>query len=370
MKPDYKRKLEKLDHEINLERVREVQTQIDQALNFDNVDELQYYIRYHNPEIWPVYPGCECKNAVEKDLMTSLSFIKGGFIIGMPSFFKISTELGNYGIIHSLFGGKALYHENQCKWLEPVPGMSLESFIDKGVPEPNSGITGQLIDRINAMLDILVEYENLSGIPISPIDVFGVLETACALIDPALLITEMMLNPAQAESFFDLILQTTINYNVMIEKTFEKEIRSGRIVTFKSPFSDYHEYRIVEDSAILLSPELYAEFCRKYNQIMFERFAPGGGAVHFCGDGSHLVDEVLRTKGLKHFDPGQIEFYDFDDLYKKLAEARVSSSFRTEKKIDQAAIRNYLKRPGLVMTAFASGDSDSVYRSLCSIRVK
>ena len=151
--------------------------------------------------------------------------------------------------------------------------MNLKSFIDKGVPDPNSGITGQLIDRINAMLDILAEYEKSVQNPNqSDINVFGVLETACALIDPALLITEMMLNPAEAESFFDLILQTTINYNIMIEKTFEKEIRSGRIVTFKSPFSDYHEYRIVEDSAILLSPELYAEFCRKYNEILFEKF--------------------------------------------------------------------------------------------------
>ena len=99
MKPDYKIELEKLDREMNLERVREVQTQIDQALKFDNVDELQYYISYHNPEIWPMYPGCECKNDIEKDLMTSLSFIKGGFIIGMPTFFKIfhrTRKLWNY----------------------------------------------------------------------------------------------------------------------------------------------------------------------------------------------------------------------------------------------------------------------------------
>jgi hypothetical protein len=372
MKVVYQLELEKLDRELNLDDVRNVQSQIDCALSFKYVEEYQYYIHYQSPEIWPLYSNRERESDPEKDLMMALGVIKGGTLTGLPVSSRITSELGCWGIIHSLFGGKAAYHENQSKWLEPIPGMTIEKFIDNGIPDVKGGIVERLINRIKSMLDILSEYENLSKVPIYPIDVFGVLETACALLDTSQLITKMMFEPVKVEKFFDVILQTTIKYNIMIEELFRKELASGRIMTFQSPFSDYCEYRIVEDSAILLSPDLYGQFCRKYNEILFEKFAPGGGAVHSCGNGSHLVDEVLKTRGLRHFDPGQIEFYDFHVLYHKLASAQVGMFFRTtDENIDSFQIRDYLKHPGLVMGGFSPpGRTHDICKGLSIIRAR
>ena len=373
MEDRHKKKLEELDRLIDLDKIRDVQSQIDKALRFKETGECQYYKRCSGGSAWSAYPNTECRDNPEKDLMTTLGVIYGGFMSGLPTFCKVSSELGNWGIIHSLFGGNAVYHENQAKWLEPIAGLSMDDFIARGAPDIRGGIVPKLLERLEYMLEVLSRYENLSRIPVSPIEVFGVHETACALMEPSELIMEMMLNEDKVTTFFDIILEATIQYNLMLEDHFKDEIKSGRVMTFSPWYSEYAEYRLVEDSAILLSPDLYHLFCRKYNEILFDRFAPDGGAVHFCGNGSHLLDEVLATRGLRHFDPGQIELYDFDALYEKLKSAGVGMSFRTEKKdVSLAEIRNYIKRPGLVMSGFAALEDDGteIKEFLASVRSK
>lgn len=66
---------------------------------------------------------------------------------------------------------------------------------------------------------------------------------------------------------------------------------------------------IRNDSAIMLSPQMYAEQVRPHDQRLL--LAVGGGSQHFCGNGQHLIGHARRR-----FPTGVVftcEPRDFDD---------------------------------------------------------
>ena len=62
-------------------------------------------------------------------------------------------------------------------------------------------------------------------------------------------------------------------------------------------------YAIAEDSAQIMSPELFREFCVPYDDLLFTRYGDGipfGRTIHMCGDSRHLLKvlkEDLRMNG-------------------------------------------------------------------------
>ncbi|MCL2478006.1 MAG: uroporphyrinogen decarboxylase family protein, partial [Treponema sp.] len=58
--------------------------------------------------------------------------------------------------------------------------------------------------------------------------------------------------------------------------------------------------RISDDTAALLSPDLYREFGVKYNNMISKEF--GGIVVHSCGDIQHVVPAMMEIEGLKGLD--------------------------------------------------------------------
>ncbi|MCL2175935.1 MAG: uroporphyrinogen decarboxylase family protein, partial [Treponema sp.] len=55
-----------------------------------------------------------------------------------------------------------------------------------------------------------------------------------------------------------------------------------------------------DDTAALLSPNLYREFGLKYNAMLAKEF--GGIVVHSCGDVSNVAEAMMEIPGLKGLD--------------------------------------------------------------------
>ena len=60
-------------------------------------------------------------------------------------------------------------------------------------------------------------------------------------------------------------------------------------------------YALAEDSAQIMSAELFREFCVPYANQLFERFGPGGRGVHMCGQSSHLHRVLKEDMGMTEF---------------------------------------------------------------------
>jgi hypothetical protein len=78
---------------------------------------------------------------------------------------------------------------------------------------------------------------------------------------------------------------------------------------------------IRNDSAIMLSPRMYADQVRPHDQRLLR--AIGGGSQHFCGNGQHLIQSMLATEGMLGFDLGQPWMMDEDWVYRESLARRV-----------------------------------------------
>jgi len=61
---------------------------------------------------------------------------------------------------------------------------------------------------------------------------------------------------------------------------------------------------LCEDCCVMLSPELHSEFSIPYTRQALD--ALGGGWIHFCGDGRHIIDSYLNIPNLYGIEYGQL----------------------------------------------------------------
>jgi len=69
-----------------------------------------------------------------------------------------------------------------------------------------------------------------------------------------------------------------------------------------------------DDSAMNLSPALFDEFIRPYNQRILDAF--GGGGDHFCGKGDHFIANLSELEGLHAVAMSQPEYNDMETIFR------------------------------------------------------
>jgi hypothetical protein len=113
-------------------------------------------------------------------------------------------------------------------------------------------------------------------------------------------------------SFIEALLICPDEVHVLLEKVTEATILyiQEQFKRIKNLFSVGHEsicpvprfagVRVSDDTATLLSPDLYREFGVKYNNLISKAF--GGIVVHSCGDTQYVVSAMMEIEGLKGLD--------------------------------------------------------------------
>ena len=68
------------------------------------------------------------------------------------------------------------------------------------------------------------------------------------------------------------------------------------------------------DSAMNLSPAMFDEFIRPYEQKLLDGL--GGGAIHFCGRGDHYIASMSAMPGLTGIAMSQPHLNDMEVIYR------------------------------------------------------
>ena len=123
------------------------------------------------------------------------------------------------------------------------------------------------------------------------------LVTASLIWDYTSFIEALMLYPDEVHVLMKKITDATIGY---VREQFRR---------IENLYSVSHEMwhvpreagiRISDDTAALLSPNLYREFGVRYNGMIAEAF--GGVVVHSCGDVQNVVEPMMEIPGLTGLD--------------------------------------------------------------------
>ena len=67
--------------------------------------------------------------------------------------------------------------------------------------------------------------------------------------------------------------------------------------------------RASDDSAVMMSGKMYADFVKPYNARAYQ--TTQGGMLHFCGKGDQFYDHMLDTAGVTGINFGNPEMQDF-----------------------------------------------------------
>ncbi len=230
----------------------------------------------------------------------------------------------NHGIIQiaSLLGGHWEQHENNPPWIKPFgTGPEIEAIAnDQSEPDLEyGGILERSFATLNYYTEKLAKYPNAQRvIQIAMPDLQGPLDTADLLWG-----SDMFIAFYEQPDLVDLLLQRIVDVMLMVEPKF-RAFTTDRLDPFGSAQHAWElpgRLLIRNDSAIMMSADMYAEQVRKHDGRLLE--AVGGGTLHFCGDGQHLIAPMLQTPGMKGFDLGQPWMMDVDAIYQQTMAAGV-----------------------------------------------
>ncbi|MHC4788947.1 MAG: uroporphyrinogen decarboxylase family protein [Planctomycetota bacterium] len=226
----------------------------------------------------------------------------------------------NYGtgIMPSLFGAEPFVMDERLNTLPTArplgSGEAMRKLLDGGMPELTSGLGARTLEMGERFAEIAgahpkigrfvhVYHPDLQG----PMDVVELLWGSSffyALHDEPALVRE-------------LLEMATATY-IAFMRAWE------RVVPFRDGCQAHwgflHEGRIMlrDDSAMNLSPEMYEEFIRPYDQELLDEFR--GGAIHFCGRGDHFIESISQVRGLKAVHMSQPGWNDMEVILRHTAE--------------------------------------------------
>lgn len=207
---------------------------------------------------------------------------------GVPN---IKTNIG-IGVMAAAFGCETIVNNESDPWSKPlITEDNISDVFDLRKPDPASNpIYLKSIERLKYIQSSTSHHIRLVNIP-SP------LVTASLIWDYTSFIQATLIHPKEVHALLDVITEATIEF---------VNLQLGVIT---NPVSMGHEIwhiprnvgiRISDDTAALLSPQLYREFGVTYNARMSEAF--GGIVIHSCGELKHVLPVMMETPGVRGID--------------------------------------------------------------------
>jgi len=220
----------------------------------------------------------------------------------------------NYGvgIIASLFGAQLRKLDNELNTLPtslPLGSECARALLDRGVPDLHSGLGARVFEMAERFLAVFERYPTIGRyVELYHPDMQGPMD-AVELLWGSELFTATFLEPDTVKALLELVTDTYIAFMHAWERLVPGPA-DGRV-----HWQLYHRGRIMlrDDSAMNFSPEHFDEFIRPYDQRLLNEF--GGGAIHFCGRGSHYITSLSEMKGLYGVNLSQPELNDMETIF-------------------------------------------------------
>ena len=223
----------------------------------------------------------------------------------------------NYGtsILASLFGAELFMMADEIDTLPtswPLAGGAdaVKRLVDAGAPDIHGGLGAKVFEMGRRFVAVRDKYPKIGRhVHIYHPDLQGPMDI-CEVLWGSGIFYELVDRPDLVKALLELVTETYI--------AFMKEWDS--IIGFSNHHAVHWEMlhgghiMLRDDSAMNLSPAMYDEFVKPYDQRLFDVL--GGGAVHFCGRGDHYIESLGRTRGLSAVNLSQPHLNDMEKIFR------------------------------------------------------
>ena len=258
---------------------------------------------------WPQIPYGEAFTDPAKMLISELARVYEGALLRDDRVFTIRA---NYGLVlgTSIVGAEYWQDGDNMPW--PMPVESLDevlAIIDRGMPDLNNGLGRKLWETEAYFRDTLAGYPKLAQtVHIGCPDPQGPFNLATNLAGAAIYLATLE-EPEIVHAALDFFVPIYIAI-----------IKQHKYVVGEAPEAGYTfgcrlngSGRIVDDTGVMLSRDMYLEFCVPRNSSIAT--ALGGSLGHFCGKGSHFYEDFVSTPGITSMNFGQPELHNLVQRY-------------------------------------------------------
>jgi hypothetical protein len=221
----------------------------------------------------------------------------------------------NYGTptVPSLYGAKLFVMPAEANTLPacyPLPD-GLDGVLrrlEKGEPDLNAGLAPSVLATGELFRDVVRRYPRIARhIAIYHPDLQGPMDV-CELLVGSALFTELVDRP---EDIHAVLRSITRTYRAFMSRWHET---IPPVEQWSVHWNMLHRGRIMlrDDSATNLSPAMFDEFIKPYDQELLRVF--GGGAMHFCGRGDRFIQAATAIPLLYAVHMSQPELNDVEKV--------------------------------------------------------
>jgi len=223
---------------------------------------------------------------------------------GAGGLMTVRTNYGT-GIMPSLFGAELFIMDEELGTLQttrPLGGDATVAAAGRGVPDFEAGRRfaeiAQTYPKIGKYVHIY--HPDMQG----PMDI-------CEMLWGSSLFVDLIDRPEEVHRVLGVLTET---YLAFMKRWDETVGASDRDWSAHWGMMQPGRIMIRTDSGMNLSPEMYDEFIRPYDQRLFKEL--GGGAVHFCGRGSHYIESCCGMAGMRAINLSQPHLNDMETIYR------------------------------------------------------
>jgi len=229
---------------------------------------------------------------------------------------SLMTVRANYGtaIIPTLFGGELFVMDEELNTLQtskPLGAEAMPALIERGVPDMQAGLGAAVLAAGKRYAEIAAQYPRIGQyVHIYHPDMQGPMDL-CEMLWGSEVFIDLLDKPELVHRLLNLLNETYVQFM----KTWDAVVgTNGK--PWAAHWSMMHKGKIMirTDSGMNLSPDIYDEFIRPYDQRLLN--ALGGGAVHFCGRGSHYIESACSMDAMYAINLSQPHLNEMETIYR------------------------------------------------------
>ncbi|MEN8192379.1 MAG: hypothetical protein ABFS12_06150 [Bacteroidota bacterium] len=324
---EVKRYLDILERQIDIEHIRSVEEKQLNVFNFEKVDRLPIIIstrddvahKTSNAIDWPGFPFGQMWNDYGAMLLNELRPVYESIKLKDDKVFSLRPNLSQI-FVPSLFGVDASYPDDQLDSMPAVKSqLTFQHLKEINVNEidfKKHWIIKKYCNIVDTWKELLSDFPKLKEVVhFSLPDLQGPFNLYFLL--------------RGTEAYTDVILESDFTHDLMQKIT-------SILIDVTNYLSDFIEYngisyywnysypgkiRNVDDNSIQISSDLYNEFVLPYNQMLAQQCS--GGIHHYCGQGDHIIDQVLNIEGNVGLNFGNPEMQNWETIYEKAQKYKV-----------------------------------------------
>jgi len=320
------RLLNLLDEHLDVERCRQIDERYRRALAWEEVDRPPLVVQAKFPTVTKLPPPWDefrvpsysagFGNPVAMLQSQLMQRVVPGMLLGDDSPSAIRNDHGTIQIA-GILGGNWEQTEDHYPWIRSFPDLApIHEILATDEIDFSAGVFPRSIETLKFYHEKLAEHPACrQAIQIAMPDLQGPLDTA-----------EQLWGSGIYYAFQDDTDLLSRLLTKIVDTMLGVAARCRKYATdrLEPEANTQHGYMIPgrllirNDSAILLSPGMYAESVRPHDARLLKEIS--GGSIHFCGDGEHLVPKMLEIPDLRGIDLGQPELMDCESIYAQCRE--------------------------------------------------